>query len=63
MLGGDHFGHVTLNNLRMLMLAIKGLHVQPELVISKDSKNVITVKGPFNEPLGMFGASGDLFLF
>ena len=26
-LGGDYFGHVTLNNLRMVLLAIKGLHV------------------------------------
>jgi hypothetical protein len=30
-LGGEFFGHVTLNNLRMLLLAIKGLHVQPEV--------------------------------
>ena len=27
LLGGDHFGHITLNNLRMLMLAIKGVVV------------------------------------
>ena len=33
-LGGDHYGHVTLNNLRMLMLAIKGLHVQPEVPLN-----------------------------
>jgi len=26
-LGGEYYGHVTLNNLRMLLLAIKGLHV------------------------------------
>ena len=27
-LGGEFYGHVTLNNLRMLLLAIKGLHIQ-----------------------------------
>jgi hypothetical protein len=47
LLGGDHFGHVTLNNLRMMMLAIKGLHVQPDLTFNKDSKDVIHIKGPF----------------
>ena len=26
-LGGDYYSHVTLNNLRMILLAIKGLHV------------------------------------
>jgi hypothetical protein len=26
-LGGEYYGHITLNNLRMLLLAIKGLHV------------------------------------
>jgi hypothetical protein len=31
-LGGDYYGHITLNNLRMLLLAIKGLHVQLETV-------------------------------
>ena len=29
-LGGPYYGHVTLNNLRMLLLAIKGLHVEPD---------------------------------
>ena len=29
-LGGDYYGHVTLNNLRMVLLAVKGLHVQPD---------------------------------
>lgn len=30
-LGGPYYEHVTLNNLRMLLLAIKGIHVQPDL--------------------------------
>ena len=30
MLGGEHYGHVTLNNLRMMLLAVKGVHIQPE---------------------------------
>ena len=29
-LGGAYWHHVTLNNLRMLLLAIQGLHVQPD---------------------------------
>lgn len=30
-LGGEHYGHITLNNLRMFLLAIKGLHVMPDV--------------------------------
>jgi len=47
----------------MLMLAIKGLHVQPEVTLNKDSKDIIKFDGPLNEPLGIFGSSGDLYLF
>ena len=36
-LGGEFYGHVTLNNLRMILLAIKGLHVQPDI---KKNKNM-----------------------
>ena len=35
-LGGEFYGHVTLNNLRMILLAIKGLHVQPDIKNGKD---------------------------
>ena len=47
----------------MLMLAIKGLHVQPEITLSKDSKELIKLDGPLNEPLGIFGSTGDFYLF
>jgi hypothetical protein len=36
-LGGPYFAHVTLNNLRMMLLAIKGLHVQPDVGLSTAS--------------------------
>ena len=38
-LGGNHYGHVTLNNLRMTLLAIKGLPVQPDVKMSKVGDN------------------------
>lgn len=37
MLGGPYYGHVTLNNVRMLLLAIKGLHVQPDIDLDQNS--------------------------
>jgi len=36
-LGGPYFNHVTLNNLRMMLLAIKGLHVQPDVGLNSTS--------------------------
>ena len=41
-LGGPYYGHVTLNNLRMLLLAIKGLHVEPDQQITEE--DVIKMK-------------------
>ena len=35
-LGGPHYSHVTLNNLRMVLLAVKGFHVQPDLALNAD---------------------------
>ena len=48
-LGGPYFGHITLNNLRMLLLAIKGLHVRPETEITPEDpiirmKDVLSVR-------------------
>jgi hypothetical protein len=43
MLGGEFYGHVTLNNLRMMLLAIKGLHVQPDVKKTK-SMNFISLQ-------------------
>lgn len=39
-LGGPYFGHVTLNNLRMLLLAIKGLHVRPDIEVGSDEPTI-----------------------
>jgi hypothetical protein len=47
----------------MLMLAIKGLHVQPDMALQKDHPGVLKVDGPLSGPLGVFGPSGDMFLF
>jgi hypothetical protein len=47
----------------MLMLAIKGLHVQPEVTLAKDSKDIIKIEGPLAEPLGLFGPTGDMYIF
>lgn len=55
-LGGEHYKHVTLNNLRILLLAIKGLHVQPDVPLS-ESNAITLAKG-----IGKFGPSGDLYL-
>ena len=59
-LGGEYFGHVTLNNLRMMLLAIKGLHVQPDVPLCEES---VKFEGPLGSPLGIFGPSGDMYLF
>ena len=55
-LGGEHRKHVTLNNLRILLLAIKGLHVQPDVPLSES--NAISL----DNGIGKFGPSGDLYL-
>ena len=33
-LGGPYYSHVTLNNLRMLLLAVKGFRVQPDIALN-----------------------------
>lgn len=51
-LGGEYYGHVTLNNLRMLLLAIKGLHVQldPALAASLNkADNLINLADVFED--------------
>ena len=37
-LGGPHYAHVTLNNLRMLLLAVKGFRVQPDIALSGEAE-------------------------
>ena len=66
-LGGDYFGHVTLNNLRMFLLAVKGLHVQPDVRLETDkcyrlNEKMETHKHNF-EYLGIFNSSRDMYLF
>lgn len=53
-LGGPHFKHVTLNNLRLLLLGIKGLHVLPNESLPQED----LLKAKF----GVFSAAGDLYL-
>lgn len=77
-LGGCHYGHVTLNNLRMFLLAIEGLHVVPDVKYQFNqadfiSLNQIEAKHEPNhdlsrsqEPsqlLGQFSKQGDLYMF
>lgn len=62
-LGGEHYGHVTLNNLRMMLLAIKGLHVQPDVPLTDKNNEMVKIDGPLAEPLGIFGQTGDMYLF
>ena len=35
-LGGPYYSHVTLNNLRMLLLAVKGFRVQPDIALNDE---------------------------
>ena len=66
MLGGEHYGHVTLNNLRMMLLAVKGIHMQPEaplLTIDAGKNTLVKIDGPYGEPIGIFGSKGDIYLF
>lgn len=37
-LGGPHYAHVTLNNLRMLLLAVKGFRVQPDIALNGEAE-------------------------
>ena len=77
-LGGYYYGHVTLNNLRMFLLAIKGLHVIPEVKIDFDQATFISLnqveshselnqdlsrsQEPF-QYLGQFSKQGDLYMY
>lgn len=67
-LGGNFYGHITLNNLRMMCLAIKGLHVSPDVEFQENSTNhfqINTVDPTYPESLplfGLFSAEGDLHL-
>jgi len=50
----------------MMLLAVKGMHVQPEaplLSLAAKNKELVKIDGPLSEPIGIFGASGDIYLF
>lgn len=55
-LGGEELGHVTLNNLRMLLFAVKGVKVSPDVKV--DYNMSFKSYGP----IGYFSAAGDLYL-
>ena len=74
MLGGEHYGHITLNNLRMFLLAIKGLHVMPDVKFTENPSQYFklsdippdsteqTMDAQFTY-LGLFSQQGDMYLF
>ena len=65
-LGGEHYGRVTLNNLRMVLLAVKGMHVQPDaplLTMATKNHEIFKIECSLSEPVGIFGATGDIYLF
>ena len=55
-LGGEELGHVTLNNLRMMLFAVKGVKVSPDVKV--DYNMSFKSYGP----VGYFSAAGDLYL-
>ena len=63
-LGGDYYGHITLNNLRMILMAIKGLHVQPDQKHEGDviNLNKLQTDDQNDTHLGIFNMNGDLYL-
>eukprot|EP00350_Pseudokeronopsis_sp_OXSARD2_P010932 CAMPEP_0170552220 /NCGR_PEP_ID=MMETSP0211-20121228/10138_1 /TAXON_ID=311385 /ORGANISM="Pseudokeronopsis sp., Strain OXSARD2" /LENGTH=143 /DNA_ID=CAMNT_0010859809 /DNA_START=1413 /DNA_END=1844 /DNA_ORIENTATION=+ len=56
-LGGEIKGHVTLNNLRILLLAILGTFIEPAL--NKDEQVLEKLE---TDSFGSFNEHGDLFL-
>ena len=56
-LGGELKSHITLNNLRIFLLAIMGTFVEPGL--NKSEQNLFKVPG---QVYGSFNDQGDLFL-
>ena len=57
---------MTLNNLRMVLLAVKGIHMQPEvplLTLAAKNTDLVKIHGPYEDPIGIFGVSGDIYLF
>ena len=57
---------MTLNNLRMVLLAVKGIHMQPEvplLTLAAKKHELVKIDGPYGAPIGIFGAKGDIYLF
>jgi hypothetical protein len=56
-LGGELRNHVTLNNLRMFLLAIMGTYVEQSL--KKEEHNLHTIG---ENPIGSFNEHGDIFL-
>jgi hypothetical protein len=50
----------------MVLLAVKGIHMQPEvplLSMAGKKNDLVKVDGPYGDPIGIFGASGDIYLF
>ena len=56
-LGGEARGHVTLNKMRMFLLAILGTFVEP--LIPKNPSTLVSIEG---NQYGRFNQHGDLFL-
>ena len=56
-LGGESKGHITLNNLRIFLLAISGAFVDPGL--NRDEQVLQKID---NNEFGFFNDFGDLFL-
>ena len=56
-LGGEIRNHVTLNNIRIFLLAIMGSFVEP--MLDKNSQNLCKL---YECSFGQFNEHGDLFL-
>ena len=57
LLGGQQRGHITLNNLRMFLLALMGTFVEPILKREEQELHIIE-----DSSIGQFNKHGDLFL-
>lgn len=56
-LGGETRNHVTLNNLRIILLAIMGTFIEPSLKKEEQKLEIIS-----ENSFGRFNEHGDLFL-
>jgi len=57
LLGGSEKAHVTLNNLRIFLLAIMGTFIEPAL--KKEEQELVKIG---KDTFGQFNEHGDLFL-